>query len=36
MNADFSNEIEKDQIAVIAISPGNGISKIFKAWVSQK
>lgn len=28
---DFSNEIEKDQIAVITISPGNGISKIFQS-----
>jgi len=28
---DFSNEIEQDQIAVIAISPGNGISKIFQS-----
>ena len=27
----FSNEIEKDQIAVITISPGNGISKIFQS-----
>ena len=28
---DFSNEIEKDQIAVITISPGIGISKIFQS-----
>jgi DAK2 domain fusion protein YloV len=28
---DFSNDIEKDQIAVITISPGNGISKIFQS-----
>ena len=28
---DFSNEIEKDQIAVITISPGTGISKIFQS-----
>ena len=28
---DFSNEIEKGQIAVITISPGNGISKIFQS-----
>ncbi len=28
---DFSNPVEPDQIAVIAISPGNGISKIFKS-----
>jgi len=27
----FSNEIEKGQIAVITISPGNGISKIFQS-----
>ena len=27
----FSNEIEKDQIAIITISPGNGISKIFQS-----
>ncbi|MDO9547048.1 MAG: DAK2 domain-containing protein [Pelolinea sp.] len=27
----FANEIEKDQIAVIVISPGIGISKIFKS-----
>jgi len=27
----FSNEVEKDQIAVITISPGNGISKIFQS-----
>jgi DAK2 domain fusion protein YloV len=27
----FSNEIKKDQIAVITISPGNGISKIFQS-----
>ena len=27
----FENEIENDQIAVIAISPGSGISKIFKS-----
>ena len=28
---DFSNEIKKDQIAVIAISPGIGISRIFQS-----
>ena len=27
----YANEIEKDQIAVIVISPGSGISKIFKS-----
>lgn len=27
----FSNEIEPDQIAVIAVSPGDGISKIFQS-----
>jgi uncharacterized protein len=27
----YSNDIEKDQIAVIAISPGSGISKIFNS-----
>jgi uncharacterized protein len=27
----FKNDIEKDQIAVIAISPGSGISKIFNS-----
>lgn len=28
---DFSNDIEEDQIAVITVSPGNGISKIFQS-----
>jgi hypothetical protein len=28
---DFSNPVEEGQIAVVAISPGNGISKIFKS-----
>ena len=28
---DFSNSIEDGQIAVVAISPGNGISRIFKS-----
>ena len=32
----FSNEIEKDQIAVITISPGNGISKIFQSLGSAR
>lgn len=31
LDMDFSNEIEKDQVAVISISPGNGISKIFQS-----
>jgi DAK2 domain fusion protein YloV len=29
--ADYSNPVESGQIAVIAVSPGNGISKIFKS-----
>ena len=29
--ADFSNPVEEGQIAVVTISPGNGISKIFKS-----
>jgi hypothetical protein len=28
---DFSNAVEEGQIAVVAISPGNGISRIFKS-----
>jgi DAK2 domain fusion protein YloV len=28
---DFSNPVEEGQIAVIAVSPGNGISRIFKS-----
>jgi len=28
---DFSNEIEDGQVAIIAVSPGNGISKIFQS-----
>jgi len=28
---DFSNAVEEGQIAVIAVSPGNGISRIFKS-----
>ena len=30
-NEDFSNPIEDGQIAIIAVSPGRGISKIFKS-----
>jgi len=30
-NADFSNSVTNGQIAVVAISPGNGISRIFKS-----
>jgi len=30
-NLDFSNPIEDGQVAIIAVSPGNGISKIFQS-----
>jgi len=30
-NFDFSNPIEDGQVAIIAVSPGNGISKIFQS-----
>ena len=32
----FTNEIEKDQIAVIAVSPGDGISRIFQSLGTAK